>query len=52
MTMLFRIEHSSTTLLPVGEPRNNWENIILTFPSKCSKSLYQSLFEILYLYES
>ena len=36
MTMLSRIEHSSTTLLAVGEPRNNSENFIFTFPSKCS----------------
>ena len=46
MTMLSsRIEHSSTTLLGVGEPRNNSENYIFFFPSKCSKSLYQSLSE-------
>ena len=42
MTMLSRIEHCSTTLLAVGEPRNNSENYIFTFPGKCSKSLYQS----------
>ena len=26
MKMLFQIEHSSTTLLDVGEPRNNSKN--------------------------
>ena len=44
MTMLSRIEHSSTTLQAVGEPRNNSENYIFTFPSKRSKSVYQYLF--------
>ena len=41
MTMFCRIEHSSTTLLVVGEHRNNPENFICTFPGKCSKSIYQ-----------
>ena len=31
ITMLSRNEHSLTTLLPVGEPRNNSENYIFTF---------------------
>ena len=39
MTMLSLIKHSSTTLLAVGESRNNSENFISNFPSKCSKSL-------------
>ena len=33
--MISRIEHSSTTLLAVGESINNSENVF-TFPSKCS----------------